>query len=391
MRAEVATLNVVVAELDRKIQLAKQEQLTGVLLIESGVTHRWRLYFLAGQLVWANTRTHAKRRWCRQILRYRPELLKHGLSAYPADWNYSRLARLVICKKFNRQAFSDIVADCIAEVLFDLQQQGTLIFQTTGKGFRYRIKAQKACDFSCINLQNVGVWAQAKRKWQDWENRNLTQISPNDALVIKDLAVLEDLAIPRLFKLLSALADGQQTLRDMALKTKQPLMVFVMSILPHLDSQGLQLQPVDDKITRAVAANQDDVVVKLAQAIVPKDARIVYVDDSLADSHKMATIVEASGYRYTNIADPLEVLKQLVKLKPKMIFLQQSMSVVNGYELCAQIRRMSAFKDTPVVIVGGSNGLTERMRAKMVGASEFVSKPIRPKNVLKALILLNMI
>ena len=391
MRAGVATLNIVVAELDKKIQFVKQKQLTGVLLIEGGVTHRWRLYFLAGQLVWANTRTHAKRRWCRQILKYRPELLKHGLSAYPADWNYSRLARLVICKKFNRQVFSDIVAGCISEVLFDVQQQGTLLFETTEKGLRYRVKAQKACDFSCINLQNVGLWTQAKRDWQNWEDRKLTQINPNDALFVQDLATLEDLAVPRLFKLLSAVADGRQTLRDIALKTNQSLTSFTTSILPHLDSHGLQLQPVEDKITRAVAATQDNVVVKLAQAIVPKDARIVYVDDSLSDSHKMATIVEAAGYRYTNIADPLEVLKQLVKLKPKMIFLRQSMAVVNGYELCAQIRRMSVFKDTPVVIVGSSNGFTERMRAKIVGASEFVSTPIKPKNVLKTLIELHMI
>ena len=387
----MATSNVVITELDKKIQLAKHKQLTGVLLIESGVIHRWRLYFLAGQLVWANTRTHAKRRWCRQLLQHQPELLKHGLSVYPADWTYSRLARLVICKKFNRQIFSDIVSGCIAEVLFDLQQQGSLGFQQTRQGLRYRIKAQKACDFSCINLQNVGLWTQAKREWQAWDDRALTQVNPNDALVVKDLATLEDLAIPRLFKLLTALADGRQTLRDIALKTNQPLMAFVMSILPHLHSQGLHLKPVEDKITRAVAATQDDVVFKLAQAIIPKDARIVYVDDNLADSHKMATIVEGAGYRYTNIADPLEVLKQLVKLKPKMIFLQRTMSVVNGYELCAQIRRMSVFQDTPIVIVGSGNSLTERMRAKMVGASEFVSKPIKPKNVLKTLISFNMI
>ncbi|MBE9065381.1 response regulator [Leptolyngbya cf. ectocarpi LEGE 11479] len=390
MRAEVATSNVLISELDQRIQFAKQKQLTGILAIKSGLIHQWRLYFLAGQLVWANTHTHTRRRWYRHLLQHRSDLLKHGLSAY-SDLTYNRLARLVICKQFSRQLFSDIVTGCISEVLFDLQRQGTLSFQETGQGLTYRIKSQKACDSSYINLQNIRLWAQAKHEWQAWENAELAQVNPNDALVIKDLASLEDLAYPRLFKLLSALVDGDQTLRDLALKINQPLIPFVRSVLPHIHSQALQLKPVEDKVTKSVITAQNDIVVKLAQATIPKDARIVYVNDSLADNHKMATIIEAAGYRYSNIADPLEVLKQLAQLKPKLIFLNLMMPVVNGYELCAQIRRMSDFKKTPIVMVAGSNSVTERMRAKMVGASEFVSKPIKPKNVLKTLILLGMI
>ena len=391
MKVEIAESNVLVAELDRKIQFSKQEHLTGVIEIATDMSHRWRLYFLAGQLVWANTRTHAKRRWYRQLLQHQPDLLKHGLSADPADWTYNRLARLVVCKKINRQFFSDIVTGCISEVLFDLQQHGTLIWQQTGKGLTYRLKVQKACDSSCINLQNIRIWSQSKCEWQEWEKAGLTWLRPNDALVIKDLASLEDLASPRLFKLLSVLADGQHTLRDLALKANQPLLPFVISLLPHIDNQSLRLKVVGDKVIKSIIAPQDDIIVKLAQVVAPKDARIVYVDDSLADSHKMANIVEAAGYRYSNISDPLEVLKQLVKLKPKAIFLNLMMPVVNGYELCAQIRRISDFKETPIVMVAGGGSIADRMRAKIVGASEFVSKPIKPKNVLQTMISLGMI
>lgn len=390
MRAEIAAPNVLVSELDQKIQLVKQKQLTGILAIKSGPIQQWRLYFLAGQLVWANTHTHTRRRWHRQLLSHRSELLKHSLSTYP-DLTYNRLARLVIRKQFSRRLFSDIVTGCITEVLFDLQQQGTLSFQVAGQRLTYCVKSQKACDSSYINLQNIRIWEQAKREWQAWEQAELAQVNPNDALVIKDLASLEDLAYPRLFKLLSALVDGDRTLRDLALKINQPLIPFVKSVLPHIHSQALQLRSVEDKVTKSAITAQNDIVVKLAQTTIPKDARIVYVNDSLADSHTMATIIEAAGYRYSNIADPLEVLKQLEQLQPKLIFLNLLMPVVNGYELCAQIRRMSNFKKTPIVIVAGGNSVTERMRAKLVGASEFVSKPIRPKNVLKTLILLGMI
>ncbi|MEL6333396.1 MAG: hypothetical protein AAFQ76_12480, partial [Cyanobacteria bacterium J06626_26] len=52
---------------------------------------------------------------------------------------------------------------------------------------------------------------------------------------------------------------------------------------------------------------------------------------------------------------------------------------------------MADFKKTPIVMVGSESSIPERMRAKMVGASEFVSKPIRPKSVLRTLITLGII
>ncbi len=340
--------------------------------------------------MWATTRTHAKRRWYRQLLQHQSYLLKYGLNVSP-EWTYGRLAQLVICKKFSRTVFSNIVARHIAEVLFDLQQQGTLNFQQTGQGLTYRFKPQKAYHLPYINLQNIQMWEQARREWQAWEQAELTQIDPNDALEIKELATLEDLASPRLVQLLTMLADGNHTLRDMALQTNQPLMPFVLSIFPHIRNRSLQLKSVGDTITQSISISQNNSVVNIAKTAIPKDARIVYVDNNLADSQAMATIVEAAGYRYTNITDPLEVLKKLVELQPKIIFLDLTMPVTNGYELCAQIRRLSDFKDTPIVIVGSGNSVTERMRARMVGASEFLHKPLRPKTVLKTLIVLGMI
>lgn len=391
MGAAVATSNILVSELDKKIRLAKEEQLTGVLSFKrDDDISQWRLYFLAGHLAWASTRTHARRRWYRQLLRHRPDLIRYGLSAYP-DWTYNRLARLVIRKKFNREIFSDIVSGYIGEVLFDLQQQGTLNLQQTGKKLSYRIKSHKACDFPYLNLQNIRIWAEAKGNWQAWEQANLTQMNPNDALVIEDLASLEDLVSPRLFDMLNALADGNQTLQDIALRINQPLMSFVSSIVPHIRDQSLKLVPVGDVIAKPINAAKDDVAVRLAQTIVPKEARMVYVDNSLANSQKMGTIVQSAGYRYTNLADSLEVLKQLLKLKPKLIFLQVAMPVVTGYELCTQIRRMPEFKETPIVMVGDGNAVTERMRAKMAGASEYLSQPIKPKPVFKTLISLEVI
>ncbi|MEM9091089.1 MAG: response regulator [Cyanobacteria bacterium P01_F01_bin.53] len=112
---------------------------------------------------------------------------------------------------------------------------------------------------------------------------------------------------------------------------------------------------------------------------------IIYIDDSPADSQSMSEIIEGLGYQYTNIPDPIQALPLLLEIKPKLIFLDLVMPVANGYEVCAQIRRISAFKNTPIIIVTSNDGIADRVRARLVGASGFLGKPIQLKKVAKVL------
>ncbi|MEM7065153.1 MAG: response regulator [Cyanobacteria bacterium P01_B01_bin.77] len=112
---------------------------------------------------------------------------------------------------------------------------------------------------------------------------------------------------------------------------------------------------------------------------------VVYVEDSSKDSQTMAQIIENAGYSYANISDSLQALPQLLEYKPQLIFLDLVMPMANGYELCAQIRRISAFRKTPIVIVTNNDGVIDRVRAKVVGASDFVSKPIGEQRILRVI------
>ena len=110
---------------------------------------------------------------------------------------------------------------------------------------------------------------------------------------------------------------------------------------------------------------------------------IAYIDDSPLDSQAMADIVRAAGYRYRNISQPLDAIPSLLEIKPELIFLDLVMPYTNGYEMCARIRRTSALRKTPIIIVTSNDGIVDRVRARFVGASEFMSKPVQEKRVLK--------
>jgi chemotaxis family two-component system response regulator PixG len=54
----------------------------------------------------------------------------------------------------------------------------------------------------------------------------------------------------------------------------------------------------------------------------------------------------------------------------------------NGYEICTQLRKVSTFRNTPIIILTGNDGIIDRVRAKLVGATDFLSKPVNVEIVL---------
>jgi chemotaxis family two-component system response regulator PixG len=99
----------------------------------------------------------------------------------------------------------------------------------------------------------------------------------------------------------------------------------------------------------------------------------------------MELILTKAGYQFLGIQDSVQVLPALLEHKPDLIFLDLVMPVANGYEVCSQIRRISLFKNTPVVILTGNDGIVDRVRAKMVGSTDFLGKPIEAERVLAVL------
>jgi two-component system, chemotaxis family, response regulator PixG len=81
----------------------------------------------------------------------------------------------------------------------------------------------------------------------------------------------------------------------------------------------------------------------------------------------------------------MRAIAVLLARKPNLIFLDLVMPSTNGYEICSQLRKLSYFRDTPIVILTGHDGIVDRVRAKLVGASDFLSKPADAETVLSVI------
>lgn len=110
---------------------------------------------------------------------------------------------------------------------------------------------------------------------------------------------------------------------------------------------------------------------------------VACIDDSPTVLNAIQRFLEDQSLSVVAINDPVKALMQIVRSKPDLILLDITMPNLDGYELCALLRRHPRYKRTPIVMVTGNTGLIDRARAKLVRASGYLTKPFTQSELLK--------
>lgn len=92
-----------------------------------------------------------------------------------------------------------------------------------------------------------------------------------------------------------------------------------------------------------------------------------------------------AGYQFVSEQDGLRAITMLLSRKPDLIFLDLIMPNTNGYEICSQLRKLSYFRYTPIIILTGNEGIVDRVRANMVGSTDFINKPVQEDLVVETI------
>lgn len=64
---------------------------------------------------------------------------------------------------------------------------------------------------------------------------------------------------------------------------------------------------------------------------------------------------------------------------PDVILLDINMPDMDGYTLCRLLRQCSALKEVPIIMLTGRDALLDKVRARLLGASEYLTKPFEPQ------------
>ncbi|ESA35530.1 response regulator receiver protein [Leptolyngbya sp. Heron Island J] len=113
-----------------------------------------------------------------------------------------------------------------------------------------------------------------------------------------------------------------------------------------------------------------------------KAPKIVCIDDSPAMLDTLKSYLETDGFDVATLENPMESMSMLFAMKPDMILMDVSMPGINGRRLCEILRRSSAFKDLPIIIVSSNASVLDKAKAESSGATDYLQKPFSQAELL---------
>jgi twitching motility two-component system response regulator PilG len=113
------------------------------------------------------------------------------------------------------------------------------------------------------------------------------------------------------------------------------------------------------------------------------EGRLEYVDDPVVlvvdDSPTVRKIVQLTLQReqiqVVTAGDGLSALAAVADEQPDLILLDIMLPRMDGYNICQVVRRNMAFRDMPIIMLSGKDGLFDKMRGKLAGSTEYITKP----------------
>lgn len=109
---------------------------------------------------------------------------------------------------------------------------------------------------------------------------------------------------------------------------------------------------------------------------------ILIVDDTLQNRLLAQVRLEASGYRVTQAGSGEEALGMFQRDLPDLVLLDVRMPGLDGFQTLAKLRTLPYGQDVPVVFLTALDDEETHRRALEAGAEDFLTKPLRPTELL---------
>ena len=338
----------------------------------------WFVFFLNGQIAYASDGTGSLLRLRDYLRRYRADTTLNTLEVPFIDAinapEYGYLWALLENHILTPAQGRSIIRSMVHETLFDLLSlhQGSFIFDI-GPALAPQL----------TTLEIAPLVAKIMKQVQEWKQFHPHIQSPNHCPVIADAVSLRAALPENAFKTLERQLDGKISLRQLARYLNRDVLTVARAIYPYVQKGWVQLQTHTSEET--AASRRVGISMESGSTQANKIPRVVCIDDDVAIGKTVEYILKPQGYEATAISNPLKALSLVFQLKPDLILCDIAMPDLEGYEICAMLRKSTAFRQTPIIMLTGKDGFIDRVRARMVGATDYLTKPFGESELLMLL------
>jgi DNA-binding response OmpR family regulator len=108
--------------------------------------------------------------------------------------------------------------------------------------------------------------------------------------------------------------------------------------------------------------------------------RILIIEDEAPMRTALADLLAAEGYRVLTAADGESGLQRALDEKPDLLLLDIMLPKLDGFALCAELRRLS--NPVPVLMLTAKGQIEDRVAGLDVGADDYLVKPFSTDELL---------
>jgi two-component system, chemotaxis family, response regulator PixG len=376
----------------------------------------WEIYFNLGKLIYARHSLDPFERLERHLRRLSSEIptltsavrtqIRLNFESEPQSNtnicpDYLAICWLVEEAHLTSEQATKLLKDISQEVFesYLLLQEGAFNFKTSND------KYPKLCRFELQPFVE-----ECQQKLRDWQAMSSLISSPEQRpYFVSQSHAQQKLPLEKQEKL-SKLLKGF-SFRQLAVLTKKDELKLAQGIYPLIKDKVVVLrdpQPPFDRLPKIPSpeacpitlseptivkpereGTQKNTLSNLNLVNIPqasgaqKTYKIVCIDDSPTILKEINRFLENYDLEIHAISDSGKALREIIRLKPDLLLMDVGMPTIDGYQLCRLIRNHSLFANTPIIMVTGNTGLIDRAKARMAGATDYMTKPFTQSDLVK--------
>lgn len=229
-----------------------RENFTGILTISSQDSNqKWEMFFYQGKYLWTEGGLHANRSWQRNFNQYCSgvkidKIVLQNRSEIKSP-NYFLLNTLLQKQVIERKQAQSLIENIGREVLFDLLQKeynNSLYYEHQPTTAHNLLKS--GFNFSLTSIDIEQSLFQAQTSWSAWGAKGLAACSPHHAPYLNRDLELQNQLPDIIFKNMSRLLNGKNTLRDLAVKMEKSVLDITCGVVPYFFKGYLRLLEIPD-------------------------------------------------------------------------------------------------------------------------------------------------
>ncbi len=113
----------------------------------------------------------------------------------------------------------------------------------------------------------------------------------------------------------------------------------------------------------------------MTTGIVEHPARVLVVEDDLANRVLLTRLLERVGHSVEAVDDGLAAVDAVMRTEPDVILLDIGLPGIDGLEVCRRLRDDPSTRTVPIILLTGRTTVDDIVEGLDAGADDFVSKP----------------